>query len=194
MADKYPEFEPPVTCVSRVIKQSLTQNMILTKDAKAAFVRAAGIFIFYLTHYSNENAKEEKRKTIKEQDVVKALNELGFEDFEDTVSDFLEAFKSAEEETKAGRRANIIGDGADGDDGDDRDDNDAAPDDGADDDNDLGDSSTSNNRNGGVGEEEEEEEEEEDDEEEDEEEEELPETAPHIFSGDENGAIEEEDA
>ena len=68
-----PEFEPPMACVSRVMKASLPDNILLTKDARAAFVRAAGIFIFYLTHCSNDFCRESKRSTIFPQDVMAAL-------------------------------------------------------------------------------------------------------------------------
>lgn len=68
-----PEFEPPMACVSRVMKAALPDNILLTKDARAAFVRAAGIFIFYLTHCSNDFCRESKRATIFPQDVMAAL-------------------------------------------------------------------------------------------------------------------------
>lgn len=39
---KAPEFEPPQACVSRIIKNVLPENIQLTKEARAAFTRAAG--------------------------------------------------------------------------------------------------------------------------------------------------------
>lgn len=74
MTDSRPQdFEPPMACVSRVMKAALPENILLTKDARAAFVRAAGIFIFYLTHCSNDFCRESKRATIFPQDVMAAL-------------------------------------------------------------------------------------------------------------------------
>jgi DNA polymerase epsilon subunit 3 len=72
-SNRPPEFEPPLASVSRVIKSVLPDNILMTKDARAAFVRAAGIFIFYLTHCSNDIAKENKRQTIFTVDVLNAL-------------------------------------------------------------------------------------------------------------------------
>mmetsp|Transcript_36838 Transcript_36838/g.73302 ORF Transcript_36838/g.73302 Transcript_36838/m.73302 type:complete len:156 (-) Transcript_36838:37-504(-) len=95
-----PEFEPPMACVSRVMKAALPDNILLTKDARAAFVRAAGIFIFYLTHCSNDFCRESKRTTIFPQDVMAALRELGFEDFEQPLENFLEAYKKDTEHRK----------------------------------------------------------------------------------------------
>ncbi len=73
MSDKTLEFEPPVACVNRILKNVLPDNILLTKEARAAFVRAAGIFIFYLTHASNEFTRDNKRQTIFPQDVINAL-------------------------------------------------------------------------------------------------------------------------
>jgi hypothetical protein len=44
-------LSPPQACVNRVIKSVLPDNVQVTKDARAAITRAAGIFIFYLTHW-----------------------------------------------------------------------------------------------------------------------------------------------
>ena len=87
---KTPEFEPPQACVARIIKNVLPENVQITKDARAAFTRAAGIFIFYLTHCSNDFAKESKRSTIYTQDVVNALKELDFGEFQVPLEEFLE--------------------------------------------------------------------------------------------------------
>jgi histone H3/H4 len=71
-----PDFEPPMACVSRVIKAALPDNILVTKDARQAFVRAAGIFIFYLTHCSNDFCRESNRSTIFPKDVIAALRFL----------------------------------------------------------------------------------------------------------------------
>lgn len=56
-----------------ILCKALPEGMLMTKDARLAFVRAAGIFIFYLTHCSNDFCRESKRQTIYTQDVVNAL-------------------------------------------------------------------------------------------------------------------------
>ena len=73
MSESRPDFEPPASSVFRITKSVLPDNILVTKDAKQAFVRAAGIFIFYLTHCSNDFCKENKRQTISPQDVMNAL-------------------------------------------------------------------------------------------------------------------------
>lgn len=89
-SEKAPDFEPPQTSVGRIIKGILPSNVMVTKEARAAFTRAAGIFIFYLTHCANEFSREGKRTTISAQDIKNALRELDFEDFEVPLDEFLE--------------------------------------------------------------------------------------------------------
>ena len=91
---KVPEFEPPAACVARIIKQVLPENVQVTKDARAAFTRAAGIFIFYLTHCANEFSRENKRSTIYTVDILSALRELDFAEFEQPVKEFLEQYRA----------------------------------------------------------------------------------------------------
>ena len=86
---KAPEFEPPQACVNRIVKSVLPDNVQVTKDARNAFTRAAGVFIFYLTHCANDISRDKKRSTIYASDVLNALNELEFEQFRKPVEDFL---------------------------------------------------------------------------------------------------------
>ena len=86
---KAPEFEPPQACVNRVIKSVLPDNVQITKDARAAFTRAAGVFIFYLTHCANDISREKKRSTIYASDVVSALVELEYDQFKEPIEKFL---------------------------------------------------------------------------------------------------------
>eukprot|EP01039_Chlorochromonas_danica_P016708 gene16708-19808_t len=98
--ERPPEFEPPLASVNRVIKAVIPDNVLLTKDARAAFARAAGIFIFYITHAANEFSRENKRHTIFTADVLNALKEVGFEDFEKPIIEFLEAYRREQGEGK----------------------------------------------------------------------------------------------
>jgi histone H3/H4 len=66
------EFEPPVACVRRILKRSLPSSTNVGKDACAAFARACGIFIIYITACSHDFARENKRQTITANDVLAA--------------------------------------------------------------------------------------------------------------------------
>lgn len=67
------EFEPPLACVRRILKHSLPSSTNVGKDASAAFARACGIFIIYITACANDFAREHKRQTITANDVLAAV-------------------------------------------------------------------------------------------------------------------------
>mmetsp|Transcript_20271 Transcript_20271/g.22015 ORF Transcript_20271/g.22015 Transcript_20271/m.22015 type:complete len:140 (-) Transcript_20271:839-1258(-) len=90
---KTSDFEVPAASVNRLIKAALNDNIQMTKDARAAFVRAISVFIFYITHGANDFSREAKRQTIFPNDIINALKELGFDDFERPLEEFLEAYR-----------------------------------------------------------------------------------------------------
>jgi histone H3/H4 len=67
------DFEPPLACVRRILKNYLPSNTNVGKDASAAFARACGIFIIYLTACANDYARFSKRQTITANDVFAAI-------------------------------------------------------------------------------------------------------------------------
>lgn len=67
------EFEPPLACVRRMLKNTLPSNTNVGKDASTAFSRACGIFVIYLTACANDFARENKRQTITAADVMAAI-------------------------------------------------------------------------------------------------------------------------
>lgn len=67
------EFEPPLACVRRILKNSLPASTNVGKDASAAFARSAGIFIIYITACANDFARENRRQTITANDVLAAV-------------------------------------------------------------------------------------------------------------------------
>merc|ERR1719453_1180453 len=91
--NKMPEFEPPQACVQRIIKGVLPDNCQITKESKAAFAKAAGIFIIYLTTCANDFCKENRRSTISSVDIITAIKELEFHDLIGPLEEFLEHYR-----------------------------------------------------------------------------------------------------
>lgn len=67
------EFEPPLACVRRILKNSLPSSTNVGKDASSAFARACGIFVIYITACANDFARENRRQTITANDVLAAV-------------------------------------------------------------------------------------------------------------------------
>jgi histone H3/H4 len=51
--------------------------------------KAATVFILYLTNAANEQCRAHKRTTISAQDVLTAVEEVGFAEFIDPLKDYL---------------------------------------------------------------------------------------------------------
>ncbi|GMH56690.1 hypothetical protein TrST_g10871 [Triparma strigata] len=95
--DQGHEFEPPPHCIRKILKQSLPDHATVSKEANAAFTRAAGIFILYLSSCANDLARDHSRTTVSSQDVLDAVVELELGPlFGEKMSEFLKAFQQDE--------------------------------------------------------------------------------------------------
>jgi DNA polymerase epsilon subunit 3 len=94
------EFEPPLACIRRILKQALPKSTNVGKDASMAFSRACGIFCIYLTTCANDFARENKRSTITAADVLAAMKELDFDEFVPQLETFLEDHRADEKRKK----------------------------------------------------------------------------------------------
>jgi DNA polymerase epsilon subunit 3 len=83
----------PMASVNRAIKAAAIDNVIIAKDAKSAFCKAASVFILYLTATANDLCKKDKRSTINEKDVLRALEEIEFGEFATPAKELVQAFK-----------------------------------------------------------------------------------------------------
>lgn len=99
------EFEPPLACVRRMLKNTLPANTNVGKDACAAFSRACGIFIVYLTACANDFARESKRQTITANDILAAVKEIDFEEFSPQLTAFIEQHRKLEKKKKERKKS-----------------------------------------------------------------------------------------
>ncbi|VAI00619.1 unnamed protein product [Triticum turgidum subsp. durum] len=98
--------ELPKAIVRRLVKDKLARaasggegaeggaEVIVNKDAMAAFAEGARIFIHYLSATANDVCKDGKRQTINAEDVFKALDEIEFPEFVEPLRTALEEFRS----------------------------------------------------------------------------------------------------
>jgi DNA polymerase epsilon subunit 3 len=70
------------------------------KAAKQAFVKAAGIFVLYLTYCSTDYCRQHHRSTISARDVIDALHELEFEEYVDDLQESLVKFRTSQQGKK----------------------------------------------------------------------------------------------
>ena len=91
-----PDFEPPAACINRIVKAALPDNVQVTKEAKSAFSKSAGIFILYLTTCANDFCRDKKRQTVSAADVMAAVSELDLDDLKPQLQAFLTSFRANE--------------------------------------------------------------------------------------------------
>jgi len=57
---KSADFDIPTASMNKILKSTLPDNFIISKESKAAISRATGIFVFYITQAANDFARESK--------------------------------------------------------------------------------------------------------------------------------------
>mmetsp|Transcript_1444 Transcript_1444/g.1904 ORF Transcript_1444/g.1904 Transcript_1444/m.1904 type:complete len:182 (+) Transcript_1444:49-594(+) len=90
------EWEPPAACITRIVKAALPDQVQITKEAKAAFSKSAGIFILYLTTCANDHCHEKKRQTVSAVDIMQAVSDLEMEEFKVPLQTFLQGYRANE--------------------------------------------------------------------------------------------------
>ena len=90
--------ELPKTIVRRLVKDKLSQlsaesEITVFREALQAFSESGRIFIHYLTAAANDICKESNRQIINAEDVFKALEEIDFPEFVQSLRAFLEEFR-----------------------------------------------------------------------------------------------------
>ncbi|KAG8050259.1 hypothetical protein GUJ93_ZPchr0009g2130 [Zizania palustris] len=100
--------ELPKAIVQRLVKDKLAQvatggaEVIVNRDAMAAFAESARIFIHYLSATANDMCKESKRQTINADDVLKALDDMEFSEFVAPLRTSLEDFRDKNAARRSG--------------------------------------------------------------------------------------------
>ncbi|XP_027155148.1 uncharacterized protein LOC113755310 [Coffea eugenioides] len=90
--------ELPKTIVLRLVKDKLSQlsaesEISVFREALQAFSESGRIFIHHLTAAANDICKESNRQIINAEDVFKALEEIDFPEFVQSLRAFLEEFR-----------------------------------------------------------------------------------------------------
>jgi nuclear transcription Y subunit beta len=86
----------PIANISRIMKKALPANAKIAKDAKETVQECVSEFISFITSEASDKCQREKRKTINGDDLLWAMNTLGFEDYVEPLRLYLTKFREAE--------------------------------------------------------------------------------------------------
>ena len=86
----------PLANIGRIIKNNLPKDVKLSKSSKETFQECVSEFISFITSEANDKCTLEKRKIIKGEDIIYALNNLGFEKYCPILEIYLDKYKKSQ--------------------------------------------------------------------------------------------------
>lgn len=81
MVERVSDFKMPEKVVTKLLRDALPDNVIVSKDAKNAACRSASIFILQLSIAAAEKAQNNNRRHLENQDIIKAVTDLGLGEY-----------------------------------------------------------------------------------------------------------------
>lgn len=83
----------PIANINRIMKEALPKDTKISKEARECVQECVTEFIAFITCESCEITKEEKRKTINGEDIIRSMNELNFKDYLDNIKYYNKKYK-----------------------------------------------------------------------------------------------------
>ncbi|KAI9320504.1 the Nf-YbNF-Yc histone pair, partial [Dichotomocladium elegans] len=86
----------PIANVARIMKKSLPENAKIAKEAKECVQECVSEFISFITSeypFASDRCLQEKRKTINGEDILWAMQSLGFENYAEALKIYLQKYR-----------------------------------------------------------------------------------------------------
>lgn len=83
----------PIANISRIMKKALPPQAKISKEAKGSVQECVSEFISFITGEACEKCLSERRKTISGDDLLYALNTLGFEKYLESLQIYLQKYR-----------------------------------------------------------------------------------------------------
>ncbi|CAH8445717.1 unnamed protein product [Schistosoma rodhaini] len=83
----------PIANVAKIMKRAVPGNGKIAKDAKECVQECVSEFISFITSEAADKCQTEKRKTINGEDILCAMNTLGFDNYIEPLRAFLVKFR-----------------------------------------------------------------------------------------------------
>ena len=93
----------PIANINRIMKRSLPSNCKISKDAKETVQECVSEFISFVTSEASDKVILEKRKTITGDDVLWAMNTLGFDKYVEPLKLYLTRYRESVKSEKIER-------------------------------------------------------------------------------------------
>lgn len=86
----------PIANVIRLMRKSIPSHAKISDDAKELIQESVSEFVSFVTSEANFRCQQEQRKTITAEDVLWAMSNLGFDDYIEPLTFYLERYREAE--------------------------------------------------------------------------------------------------
>ncbi|KAK8492657.1 hypothetical protein V6N13_141320 [Hibiscus sabdariffa] len=103
----------PIANVIRIMRRILPTHAKISDDAKETIQECVSEYISFITGEANERCQREQRKTITAEDVLWAMGKLGFDDYVEPLTVFLNRYRENENEKTSLRAEPVLKRGID---------------------------------------------------------------------------------
>ncbi|CAH0749469.1 unnamed protein product [Diatraea saccharalis] len=83
----------PIANIAKIMKRAIPDNGKIAKDARECVQECISEFISFVTSEASDRCQVEKRKTINGEDVLFAMNALGFDNYVEPLKLYLKKFR-----------------------------------------------------------------------------------------------------
>jgi nuclear transcription Y subunit beta len=94
----------PLANISRLMKRVLPNNVKVSKEAMIEIQKCISEFISFITSEAGEKCFLEKRKTLNGDDILFALLNMGFDNYNDVLQIYLSKYRESTKETKSDKK------------------------------------------------------------------------------------------
>ena len=92
----------PIANIARIMKKVLPNNAKVAKDGKECIQECVSEFISFITSEASERCLQENRKTVNGDDIIWAMNALGFDNYCEPMSIYLQKYRESSKSDRAG--------------------------------------------------------------------------------------------
>lgn len=93
----------PIANISRIMKKSLPKDAKIAKDAKETVQECVSEFISFITSEASEKCLQEKRKTINGEDLLYAMQTLGFDAYHEPLKCYLAKYREHNDKSQGAK-------------------------------------------------------------------------------------------
>ncbi|XP_007214722.2 nuclear transcription factor Y subunit B-9 [Prunus persica] len=98
----------PIANVIRIMRRILPPHAKISDDAKETIQECVSEYIAFITGEANERCRREQRKTVTAEDILWAMGKLGFDNYVEPLTLFLQKHRESENSDRSTLRAEFM--------------------------------------------------------------------------------------